>query len=118
MRTQGVGKQLGWSSGGESLSCERSGERFYLKQRELYLHFLLDTTKDILIKLEAYFGGFRHCSLWYGRNGLHFFLTLSFQAVAIEIVSGEISNSTHSEYLKDYSKKASSILCGCIFFFL
>lgn len=45
-----------------------------------------------------------------------FFLTLSFQAVAIEIVSGEISNSTHSEYLKDYSKKASSILCGCIFF--
>lgn len=48
------------------------------------------------------------------KNGLHFFLTLSFQAMAIEIVSGEISNSTYSEYLKDYLKRASSILCGCI----
>lgn len=34
--------------------------------------------------------------------------------MAIEMVSGEISNSTYSEYLKDYLKKASSILCGCI----
>lgn len=44
----------------------------------------------------------------------NFFLNLSFQAMSIEIVSGEISNSPYSEYLKDYLNKASSILCWCI----
>jgi hypothetical protein len=46
-----------------------------------------------------------------------YFVTLCVQAVAIETDPQEIFSAASSEYLKDYLKKASSILCGCIFFF-
>lgn len=80
---------------------------------------LLETVRGVLIKLKVnIFWRIRGIEcLWYHEMDYLYFVTLCVQAVAIETDPQEIFSAASSEYLKDYLKKASSILCGCIFFF-